>query len=72
MWKKLTLAVVCGGLLGACAHPMTQADDAMACRQQALNSAAISAGACDEIGQYIPVATQAQHPLQEASAAPAH
>lgn len=72
MWKRLTLAVVSAAMLGACARPMMPAEDSLAYHQQGLNATPLSAGACDEIGQYIPVANQAQRTREEASAAPTH
>jgi len=73
MFKSLALAIFSLTVLATCAHPLTTVTDERAAnRQQVLYSTAISAGACDELGQFI---RDAQEPIslqQEASAAPVH
>jgi hypothetical protein len=73
MFKSLSLAVLSLATLAACAQPMTNVmEERAAYRQQGLYNTAISAGACDDVGQFI---REAQAPLslrQEASAMPVH
>ena len=71
MCKKIALILVIGTLVAACAHPLTPVtEDSLTYRQQGLSATAISAGACDDVGQYIPAASQSERVRLEASAAP--
>ena len=73
MFKSLSLVMVSLVALTACAQPLTTVtEERAAYRQQGLYNTAISAGACDDVGQFI---RNAQEPLslrQEASALPVH
>ena len=73
MFKSLSLAILSLTLMAACAHPLAQVMEERAlARQQGLYNTPISAGACDDVGQFI---RNAQLPLtvpQEASAMPVH
>ena len=73
MLKSISLAIVSLAMITGCASPLTHEMDARAAnRQQALYSTSISAGACDDIGQFIRNSQQPISLRAEASAMPVH
>ena len=72
-WKTYALTILCLATVTACAHPVDQAIGARSqVRQETLEqSASISGGACDDVGQLIPGASLPNTGRTwEASAAP--
>ena len=67
MVKFLSVFAVLAVMAGCASPSPTHVTESLSYRQQGLNSASISAGACDDVGQFIPMGGTT---VQEASAAP--
>jgi len=73
MFKSFSLAIFSLAAITACAQPLTRVmDERAAYRERGLYGTAISAGACDDVGQFIRAAQESIRLQQEASAMPVH